>query len=201
VAQREAAMHWIGEELLLAAAIGRDRAPNGNRLEEMAPHDAFRARGEDEWVAIGAADDAAYAALAKIVGIDDARFVTLAGRRAHEDELSGIIAAWTATRDKREIAAALQAAGVNAAPVQCARDLYESPFLRHRGLTQRVTHPAAGTHDYQGLPLHISGWDLSIKHPAPIFGQHNRALLGAMGYDAAAIAGLEATGVIASRPR
>jgi crotonobetainyl-CoA:carnitine CoA-transferase CaiB-like acyl-CoA transferase len=201
VAQREAAMHWIGEELLLAAATGRDRAPNGNRLEEMAPHDAFRARGEDEWVAIGAADDAAYAALAKIVGIDDARFVTLAGRRAHEDELSGIIAAWTATRDKREIAAALQAAGVHAAPVQCARDLYESPFLRHRGLTQRVTHPAAGTHDYQGLPLHISGWDLSIKHPAPTFGQHNGALLGAMGYDAAAIAVLEATGTIASRPR
>jgi crotonobetainyl-CoA:carnitine CoA-transferase CaiB-like acyl-CoA transferase len=105
------------------------------------------------------------------------------------------------THDNHEIAAALQAAGVHAAPVQCARDLYASPFLRHRGLTQRVTHSAAGTHDYQGVPLHISGWDLSIKRAAPMFGQHNGELLGAMGYDAAAIAGLEAAGVIASRPR
>ncbi len=50
-------------------------------------------------------------------------------------------------------------------PVQNARDLNASTFLRHRGLTQRVTHPAAGTHDYQGLALHISGWDLAIKRP------------------------------------
>lgn len=201
VAQREAAMHWIGEEIVLAAATGKDRVPDGNRLEMMAPHDAFRTSGEDEWVAIGAANDTEFAALAGIIGIDDAKFATLAGRRAHEDELSALIAAWTRTRDKHEVAAQLQAAGVNAAPVQCARDLNASHFLRHRGLTQQVTHPAAGTHDYQGVPLHISGWDLRIKRPAPMFGQHNAALLAGMGYDAAAIAAFAAAGTIADRPR
>jgi crotonobetainyl-CoA:carnitine CoA-transferase CaiB-like acyl-CoA transferase len=201
IAQREAAMHWIGEEIILAAATGKDRVPEGNRLETMAPHDAFRTRGEDEWVAIGVADDAEFAVLAEVIGVRDEKFTTLAGRRAHEDELSAVIATWTGGRDKHEVAAQLQAAGVHAAPVQCARDLNASPFLRHRGLTQQVTHPAAGTHEYQGVPLHISGWDLRIKRPAPMFGQHNKELLAGMGYDAVAVAGFIAAGTIASRPR
>jgi hypothetical protein len=58
LAQREAAMHWIGEEIVLAAATGTDRAPRGNRLDGIVPHDAFPCDGDDEWVAIAADDDA-----------------------------------------------------------------------------------------------------------------------------------------------
>jgi crotonobetainyl-CoA:carnitine CoA-transferase CaiB-like acyl-CoA transferase len=131
----------------------------------------------------------------------DPRFATIEARRVNEDELNAIIGAWAADKDKHEVAATLQAAGVHAAPVQNARDLNASPFLRHRGLTQRVTHPAAGTHDYQGLALHISGWDLAIRRPAPGFGQHNDEVLAELGYSAADIAGFEATDVTAKVPR
>ena len=33
IGQREAAMHWIGEEIVLAVATGADRAPRGNRVD------------------------------------------------------------------------------------------------------------------------------------------------------------------------
>ena len=95
----------------------------------------------------------------------------------------------------------LQAAGVLAAPVQDARDLFESAYLRARGLTQSVSHPAAGTNDYLGLPLHISGWDLRIRRAAPTFGQHNAEVLRELGFAPGAIERLEAAGAIAHRPR
>jgi crotonobetainyl-CoA:carnitine CoA-transferase CaiB-like acyl-CoA transferase len=204
MAQREAAMHWIGEEIVYAVATGQDRLPRGNRLPGVAPHDAFRCAGEDEWVAIAAFDDAEFAALARVMGrtdlVSDAKFATAECRVAYEDELSGTIAAWTATRDKHDVAARLQFAGVHAAPVQCARDLHASRYFRDRGLTQRLRHPLAGEHDYQGVPLHIGGVDLSIRQPAPCFGQHNAEILSEIGYDGVEIQRLKDARIIAERP-
>lgn len=205
LAQREAAMHWIGEEIVLAAATGADRTPRGNRVDGVVPHGAFRCAGEDEWVAIAAAGDAEFAAMARVMDRDDLacdpRFTTLADRTIHEDELTSIIAAWTLPLDKHAVAASLQAAGMHAAPVHNARDLNASRYLRDRGLVQRVTHAATGIHVYQGLPLHVSGWDLRIRSPAPRFGEHNAEVLTELGFDEAAIADLAAAGVIASHPR
>lgn len=205
LAQREAAMHWIGEEIVLAAATGADRTPRGNRVDGVVPHDAFACAGDDAWVAIAAADDAEFAALARIMQrpdlATDPRFATLDGRIAHEDALSAIIADWTRPLEKHAVAASLQAEGVHAAPVQNARDLNGSRYLAERGLVQRVAHPAAGIHDYQGLPLHVSGWDLRIRRPAPRFGEHNAEILAELGFTEDAIAELEATGVTARRPR
>ncbi len=205
LAQREAAMHWIGEEIVWAAAHGSDRPPDGNRVEGVVPHDAFHAAGSDEWIAIAAPDEKAFAALAAVIGkpnlVGDPRFLTASSRAANQAELSAEIAAWTSGRDKHEAALLLQEAGVCAAPVQNARDLNGSAFLRHRGLVQRMTHALAGTHDYQGLPLHTTGYDLAIRRPAPTFGQHNGDILAELGCSDSEIAELESAGVTASRPR
>ena len=126
-----------------------------------------RLRGNGRRAAIAAHDDDEFAALARAMNCPelagDPRFATLSARTAHEDEFDGKIADWTSTWDKHAVAALLQAAGVHAAPVQNARDVHASAFLRERGLIQRVAHPAAGAHDYQGLPLHVSGVDLRIE--------------------------------------
>ena len=205
IAQREAAMHWIGEEIILAHAAGADREPRGNRSDTMAPHDAFPAKGADAWIAIAAEDDASFTALARAMDrpelAADPRFATFAARKENEDALAAIISGWTRGRDKHEAAALLQAAGVLAAPVQDARDLFNSAYLRARGLTQSVSHPAAGTNDYLGLPLHIGGWSLGIRRPAPTFGQHNAEVLQELGFAPGAIERLEANGAIADRPR
>ena len=56
--QVEAAMQFVGEELLAATAANDDPQPQGNRVRWAAPHDAYPAAGDDQWVAIAVEADA-----------------------------------------------------------------------------------------------------------------------------------------------
>jgi crotonobetainyl-CoA:carnitine CoA-transferase CaiB-like acyl-CoA transferase len=181
IPQVEAAMQLIGAELLAALETGEDPAPRGNRSLHAAPHDAFPAKGEDEWVVVAAETDAEWQALCRTMGrpelAGDPRFATLSERRAHEDELSGIVAAWTASRDKHEAARILQAAGVPAAPVQTPQDLARSAYLQHRGFYTVLEHAEAGRHPYPGLPIRLSLTPGRQVRAAPPFGSDNMIVL------------------------
>jgi crotonobetainyl-CoA:carnitine CoA-transferase CaiB-like acyl-CoA transferase len=178
VAQREAALHWIGEEILEAIECGCDRVPHGNRSAQASPHGAFPTAGVDQWVAIGVADEQQFQILAQLVdGLADARFATLESRKAHEDELEACVAAWTAGRDKFEVARLLQEAGVPAAPLMVADDLAASDFLSERGMLPTIDQPEVGARVHQGLPLHIDGIELGVRRPTPRFAEHNREIL------------------------
>jgi crotonobetainyl-CoA:carnitine CoA-transferase CaiB-like acyl-CoA transferase len=206
VAQREASMHWIGEEIIHAIATQTDRTGSGSRLSGVVPHDAFPCLGRDEWVVIAAHSDAEFASLCTVMGRPDlARdplFTRLGARAEREDELYALIAAWTATRGKHEVAICLQAHGVHAAPVCHARDLAESTYLRTRGFLQTVSHPEAGVHTYQGLPLHIDSRDLSMRSPAPCFGRDTDEILSEkLGLTSERLRELRSRGIITEEPR
>jgi crotonobetainyl-CoA:carnitine CoA-transferase CaiB-like acyl-CoA transferase len=190
IAQREAAMHWIGEEIIFSVATGIDHAPKGNARTGYLVHDAFPCAGEDEWIAIAIEGDGELAALAQTLGIDSQ---TAAGK---------LIAEATRAHDKHLLARALQERGVRAAPVCNAWDLAGSAFLHERGLLQMMTHPAAGTHTYQGLPLHVHGLDLRMGTTAPLFGEHTGEVLAErLGLDPAQIASLRSDAIIGDIPR
>ena len=181
VAQVEAAMQFIGADLLAAAETGIDPAPNGNRSPEAAPHDAFRALGDDQWVAIAAQDEAQWQTLCETIGqvelAEDPRFATLQARKVNEDELTAILTRFTSTHDKRDIANALQAAGVAAAPVQTPADVAQSAYLAHRGFFTELDHADAGRHRHPGLPIHLSLTPGSQRKAAPAFGADNDHVL------------------------
>jgi crotonobetainyl-CoA:carnitine CoA-transferase CaiB-like acyl-CoA transferase len=203
VAQREAAMHWIGEEVIAAIVSSEDWTPNGNRVRDASPHGAFRCAGDDEWVAIAAFDDGERARLCEVVGVDPVQGDAPGSGSSLEGTcvLAEAVESWTSTQDKHVVAATLQARGVHAAPVCTAEDLCASAFLRHRGLVQTVSHPAAGTHLYQGVPLHIEGVNTAIQQPAPCFAEHSEGLLrDLLGVEQARVASLLATGVTARAP-
>lgn len=181
VPQVEAAMQLIGPQILKAAETGNDPAPNGNRVSFASPHDAFRTRGEDDWIVIAALDEVQWQRLCTAMGkpqlADDDRFSTLARRRDNEDELTRIIAEWTQGHDKHELAEWLQQAGIAAAPVQNPRDVAEDPYLAYRGFFTELDHPDAGRHRHPGLPIHLSATPGSQRQAAPPFGWHNRYIL------------------------
>ncbi|CDZ47909.1 CaiB/BaiF CoA transferase family protein [Neorhizobium galegae] len=181
VPQVEAAMQFIGAELLLAAETGKDPVPNGNRLAGMVPHDAFPALGEDQWVVIAAQDEAQWQALCETIGMpqlaSDRRFATLEARRRNEDALVEILSDWTRGRDKHDIARLLQGRGVAAAPVNDAGDLARSDYLAHRRFFTELEHPDTGLHSHPGLPIHLSRTPGGQRRPAPQFGGHNRFVL------------------------
>jgi crotonobetainyl-CoA:carnitine CoA-transferase CaiB-like acyl-CoA transferase len=205
VAQTEAAAHWIGEFFLERLNSGSSWTPHGNQVPDAAPHDAYPCAGEDEWVAIAVRDDSEWKRLCAVIGRDDladaARYAGADGRREHADELRPEIAAWTGGQAKSDAAAALQAAGIPAAPVSNGRDIHDDPGLRAAGFMVPLEHPEAGAHDYPGLAFRLDRTPGRVRRPAPCFGQHNRFVLSELlGLDDGAIADLYAAGTVADQP-
>ena len=174
-------MQLIGPDLLHAAETDTDPVPDGNRVATACPHDAFSARGEDQWVVIAAENEGQWRALCQAMDTpviaDDPRFRTLADRKANEHELTRIVSEWTKSRDKHEVAQLLQASGVASAAVANAADLAASSYLAARGFFTDLDHPDAGQHPHPGLPIHLSLTPGSQRSAAPRFGEHNLRVL------------------------
>ncbi len=203
--QCEAAMHYIGDILLAAVASGTDPVPDGNRVPWAAPHDTFAADGTDAWVAIAVTNDAEWAALCGVIGqpalATDPRFATLPERLRNQSALRAPIEAWTSTRDKHDIARALQEAGVPAAAVHTAKDAVASEYLRTRGFFTVLDHPEAGRHPYPSLPFHLSATPGVQDRAAPCLGADTHDILrDLLGMSEAEIAALDAAGTISAIP-
>ena len=128
------------------ALDGTQPERRGNRDPHASPHGCFPCQGEDEWVAIACASDAEWQRLATHIDpalAADARFQTLAERKANEDALEAIVAAWSQERDRWRIASALQGMGIAAFPTFSCRDIVEDPHLNARGYIERPSASAS----------------------------------------------------------
>ena len=175
LSMQEACATFVGDEWLRYQQTGAVPARRGNRHPAYAPHGIFRCAGADQWAALAAPDDAAFAAAAGVLGGDElrqARFATAEGRLAAEGDLETAVSARTAGRDKQELTRALLAAGVIAAPVLDTVELLADAGLRARGVLRPVTHPLAGEAVQAGLPLRMARTTLPGWRPAPLHGEH-----------------------------
>jgi crotonobetainyl-CoA:carnitine CoA-transferase CaiB-like acyl-CoA transferase len=173
-----AAFPW---PVLFAAATGGEVPVIHNRDEARSPHGTFRCRGEDAWVAVGVADDAAFAALAKCLDepdlATDPRFATLAARKLHEDELEALVTRWTAQRTPAESAEALRGAGIDAEPVATVGEVHAHPVLAARGFFPELAHVEIGPRRLPSVPWVASRSPMAPRSAAPALGQHTREVL------------------------
>jgi crotonobetainyl-CoA:carnitine CoA-transferase CaiB-like acyl-CoA transferase len=176
VSMQEACATFVGDEWMRYQDTGVPPARRGNRHPAYAPHGTFRCAGEDQWVALATPDDAAWAAAARVLGGSElaaGRFATAEGRLAGESDLEAAIGRAMAGRDKRELAEALGAAGVIAAPVLDAGEVMTDPGLAARGVLRTVRHSLAGDANQAGLPLRMANTPLPPWEPAPLHGEHS----------------------------
>ena len=198
LSQAEATVNLLGTDILEYTANG-DLPPRlGNRSRDVSPHGAFPCAGEDRWIAIACADDAAWQRLASALGVpdlaSDGRFATLEVRREHEDELEAAIGERTRARDAWELVYELQAAGVMAAVVEDLEDMVtRDPHL------QRHLVPVSDPRDdftflTHAQPARVDGELASIKR-SPFWAEHNvevyRDLLGLTDSDIAELVAAE----------
>jgi benzylsuccinate CoA-transferase BbsF subunit len=126
----------------------------------------------------------------------DPVLATVAGRRAHEDELDGRLAAWTADRSADELFALLQPR-VAAAPVRAPGELLEDPQLRHRGYFPVLEHTVMGAVPYNGMQAILSATPGRLRKAAPCVGEDTWAVLTELlGYDEDEAARLLADGAV-----
>ena len=201
LAQGDAGFAGLAEAVIDYSWNGRGASPVGNSHRYFAPHGIYRCSGEDQWIAIACGEEEEWRALARFAGREDwlARedFATREGRIAARTELDRAIGAWTASHEKRDLAAALQAAGVPAFPVLDAREVITDPHLAERR-RRFVLHD-----DYPGDELlNGNAWSLSeappsLRLPSPVFGAHNVEVLGEyLGMSEDEVRRLEEAGVL-----
>ena len=212
MSQAEAFMPHLGEVFLENQMSGRRRERRGNSHPRMSPHGCYRCAGDDAWVAIAVRSRREWQSLCDVIGQPrlsaDPRFASIDDRIANRDALDAIIGEWTSRRDRHDISAQLQAAGVPAAPVlDCGADTYDDPHLQARQYFQLVTHADAGTYPMSGpvwslLSQADDDTRLPNRHePAPTLGEHNGLLLGdLLGYTSDTLRSLERANTIGTTP-
>lgn len=139
----------------------------GNAHPNIAPYQVFPARDGHMIVACG--NDRQFRALCRVLVLDDlpdmAAFATNSDRVANRDDLSARMSAATVTRDRDEMLAAFEAAGVPAGPINDVSEALADPQIQHRGL-QIEPEGVAGLR----TPITFSESELDLHRSAPLLG-------------------------------
>jgi crotonobetainyl-CoA:carnitine CoA-transferase CaiB-like acyl-CoA transferase len=153
------------------------------RLRHAWPRGAFACA--DGYVALNVPDDLMWRRLVETAGRPDLADHPLArtgtDRASNADTLRPMIEAWMADKTREEVVDALNAAGMPAAPVYTAEDVFEDPHFRDRGSLVEILDPVAGAHVFARTPGHLAQAPEIPRRPAPALGEHTREVLAALG--------------------
>jgi crotonobetainyl-CoA:carnitine CoA-transferase CaiB-like acyl-CoA transferase len=197
----ESQSNLIGDSILEYTVNGTVPHRTGNREPMMVPHNCFRCRGDDQWVAVAVGSAEQWQALVRAMGTpawaNDPRFDTIEGRDGHADEIEELVAAWTADLTPADVTVRLQAVGVPAAPSYRVEELFSDPHVASRDLLATVP---GGGQQWQLVRLggRLPVTPLRLERAGPAMGEHNDEIFaGLLGLSETEIKELEADGVFA----
>jgi crotonobetainyl-CoA:carnitine CoA-transferase CaiB-like acyl-CoA transferase len=149
----------------------------GARHAEMAPHGLYPCAGE-EWISIAVQSDEEWRALCEAMERPELAYADAHARRLNAHELDDTLAAWTRTRNARELAGELQHRGVAAFKSLNSIDLVSDETLWRRGFYGHVTDRRQRSIPIVGAPWRLSATPPSIGRAAPTLGEHNDYVFG-----------------------
>lgn len=181
MSQLESSVAPTAGPLFALANGGVEYTRDGNRVPYAAPHGAFHVRDAadrpDRWLTIACLSEDHWSRFAGASGhqewLQDARFESLASRKANEDELERIVSAWAAEQDGDTALAALRTAGVPAGLVLNATEVLADEHLQARGYFRYLEHVEAGVRAYDGSGFKLSETPNEPTRAAPLLGEHN----------------------------
>ena len=208
VSQTQTCSATIPEALLDWTVNGRVSERIGNEDPAMAPHGCYPCAGDDRWIAIAIDSDEAWLGLCRVMDrpdwAADARYGDVLNRVRHRAELDTMLAYETRRHDNHELMARLQAEGVAAGAVMDSENLLFNEHLNARGFYEVIAHhpdTSMPSLPYASRPWKLSETPAGPPQPAPVMGQHNRAILaGLLGKTDEEIAALEDAHVIGYAP-
>ncbi len=176
-----------------------NRVATVNRGQTSAPSDLYRTR--DGWILTAAIGEPMFARWAALMGerhwLDDPRFKDDLARGDNGEAISKRMAEWTATRTTAEALAGLEGTKIPAAPLYSPQQALEDAHIRTAKLLEDTDYPGlARKAPLAPTPVDLSETPGRFRHRAPTIGEHTAEILGELGYDRAAIEGLELRGVV-----
>jgi len=106
------------------------------------------------------------------------------------------LAALFATRTRDDWCRVLADHDLPVTPVNTMGEALADPQVAARGLVQHMEHPVEGTIPQLGFPVKFSDTPGRLRRPPPMLGEHSEEILAELGYDAAAIDQMRASGQI-----
>jgi crotonobetainyl-CoA:carnitine CoA-transferase CaiB-like acyl-CoA transferase len=179
--------------------LGVEKPRMGNQGTSVAPCDLFAV--DDGWVLVQVAGQPMFKRWCRLVDrldlFDDPRFADDDARWANGAVLNDAMAEWCRGRTRADVVAALEAAKIPGAPLQSPQEVLDDPHVAAMGYLQRVPYPGAAKDvPIVETPFRLSATPGTIRHRAPLLGEHTDEILGELGYDAARIRDLRARKVV-----
>ena len=184
-----------GMNYLYAGSLGR----LGNAHPNIVPYQPFRTA--DGYIIVAIGNDTQFQRFCQLAGRPelsaDPEFATNDSRVRNREKLLPVLNDIFASRPAAEWLAGLEAQKIGCGPINTIDQTFAEPQVAHLGMVKPVSHPALGEIRVVGQPINLADAPLPDRfRPTPELGQHTDAILGGLGYDAAAIADLRARRVV-----
>ena len=124
------------------------------------------------------------------------RFATYRARVTSVDDLYGFVASVTPQKTTAEWVAICEEGGIPCMPVADIEDLMQDEHLQAVGMFEKHRHPSEGDTLLVRSPVKFSKSPGSIRRHAPRFGEHGAEIARQLGYSAADVEALQASGAL-----
>ena len=180
---------------------GISPVPVGNGIPGLAPFGTVRVK--DGVIVLAAPHGPQFAELCRLIGmpelIDDPRFTSEALRWDNNAALCAAIETFTLTRTKLELRTLL-GGKVPFSPIYNAQEIFADPHFAARNMLPAVEHPGSQRQvAVPGVPVKLSQTPGSVRHRAPLLGEHTREVLQEIGLTGSDIDRLIGAGAVSAQ--
>ena len=199
ISMLDAQVAWLTYQAGYYFAYGRPPQRLGKAHPTLVPYQAFMAK-DGKYFNVAVGSERLWERFCQAVQREDLKdhpdYATNGVRVENRTTLAPLLQEYFLTRDADDWVVDLQAHSVPAGPINDLADVFSDPQVLHRDMFLEIPHPTLTSIKQTGLPIKFSRTPGGLDQHPPLLGEHNQAILQALGYSEAEIQDLAEKSVI-----